>query len=69
MTGLTEAERRHVEDLGADVVDWVEERVAIMMHDGHVPERQAWRMAYERACKAHGARAVPAQAALFARAG
>lgn len=61
MIGLTAAEREHIEDLGADVVDWFEERTAVMILDGHVPEQQAYRLAYERACRAHGAKPVSAQ--------
>lgn len=61
MSGLTQAERDHVEAVGTDAVEALIERWAIMVEDGHVNERIAWRLAYERTCKEFGTAPLPRQ--------
>jgi hypothetical protein len=66
VSGLTHAEREHIEGVGADAVDALVERWAIMVEDGHVAERTAWRLAYERTCKHFGVKPRAPQAEMFA---
>jgi hypothetical protein len=54
LSGLTDKEREHVRGISTAACEALVERWAIMVEDGHVPEREAWRLAYERTCVRYG---------------